>query len=495
MKRGYQLSPKGGREMAKEETGKEPAPKERAEEPAVRAKPTTVPQGTNMDDVPAVYQGIFKKMEAFESIVGNLQQKIATVETHTGNVQQEVLKGLNNIKGSVSEQLQSITTKLAEQIGALEKTFQKQQTDLDDKLKSSFENQQSTIDDRLKRSFAIERAMEEERLRSTEKRYHALGGTHGKTQRKMPWYFGFLENPTQATQGKKITKNGPPPITFDTVERQILSKICTGKKATNSVNRLIDSLKLTEDRRYEEVQRILKIILDRLTMEESPELTDTTRNFVLNELDRAEIAYLALKRHYKPVSKVQVRKILDRLLRRLATSPYATTFKDKVEFFRETLQDSNFALDDYLFKEIRNVEKELLAMGDLRLDSVSIAKYETTIMNWKKQIEKLLPETTLMILEPMLNWLQDVIQILSTDPNADIENEAFHLFFLLKQKEKEIKKFPLSDEIFTQIKALKKELDVKIYERVSLKDAQRYISLLLNWKKVILQIMSEEKVA
>ncbi len=483
--------------MAKEEPAKQEAPKERSEEPSVRVKPVPVPAAPakDMDDVPEVYKGIFRKMEAFESAVGQLQQKLTTVEAHTGNVQQEVMKGLNTIKGSVSEQLQSVATKLQEQIVSLEKTFQKQEDNLDEKLKSSFENQQSTIDDRLKTSFAIERRMEEEHLKSLEKRHHGGGSPLTPKQRKMPWYFGFLENPTQATHAGRISKRGPPQITFDTVERQIRSKVCTGKRATISLKRLSDSLKLTEDRRYEEIQRILKIVLDRLSMEESPTLTDTTRNFVLNELDRAEIAYHALKRHYKPISKVLVRKNLDKLLRRLATGPYAATFKDNIEYFRELLQDSNFALDDYFFNEIRGVEKELLAMGELRLDSVTTAKYELMIMNWKKQIEKLLPETTLMILEPMLNWLQELIQATSADPEADIENEAYHLFFLFKQKEREIKKFALGDEVLTQIKAFKKELEAKIYERVSLTDAQRYTSLLLNWKKVILQKLSEEKIA
>lgn len=480
--------------MATEESDKQQPPKEKVEETPVRAKSLTVAKEQNMDDVPAVYQGIFKKMEAFESAVGQLQQKISAVEAHTGNVQQEVMKGLNTIKGSVSDQLKSVAVKLEEQIGTLEKTLGKQQTDLDEKLKSSFENQQSNIDDRLRTSFTIERRMEEEHLKSLEQRRHWGGSTQAKKQRKMPWYFGFLENPDQATQGGKLAKRGPPPITFDTVERQIRSHVCTGKRAIISLKRLIDSLKLTEDRRYEEIHRILKIILDRLTMEESPELTETTRNFVLNELDRAEILYRGFKRHYKPISKIIVRKNLDKLLRRLATSPYATTFKDNVESFREILQDSNFALDDYFFKEIRGVEKELLAMGELRLDSVSIAKYELMIMNWKKQIEKLLPETTLMILEPMLNWLQDIIQALSKDPKSDIENEAFHLFFLLKQKEKEIKKFALSEETLGQIKAFKKELEAKIYERISITDAQRYTTLLMNWKKVILQLLSEENV-
>ncbi len=479
--------------MAKEETEKQESPKEKAEETPVRVKTVAVAKEQNMDDVPAVYQGIFKKMEAFEAAVGQLHQKISAVETHTGNVQQEVMKGLNTIKGSVSDQLKSVAKKLEEQINTLEKALSSQQNVLDEKLKSSFENQQSNIDDRLRTSFTIERKMEEEHLKTLEKRRHWGGSTLTPKQKKMPWYFGFLENPTQGTQAGRIGKRGPPPITFDTVERQIRSKVCTGKRAITSLKRLSDSLKLTEDRRYEEILHILKIILDRLTMEESPELTDATRNFVLNELDRAEIVYHALKRHYKPISKVLVRKNLDKLLRRLATGPYATTFKDNVEYFREILQDSNFALDDYFFKEIRSIEKELLAMGDLRLDSVTIAKYELLIMSWQKQMEKLLPETTLMILEPMLNWLQEIIQALSADQNADVENEAYHLFFLYKQKEKEIKKFALGDEILTQMKAFKKELEAKIYERVSLTDAQRYTSLLLNWKKIILQLLSEEK--
>lgn len=336
--------------------------------------------------------------------------------------------------------------------------------------------------------------MEEEHLHTLEKHRQRAGTTHTNTQQKLPWYFGFLENPARSTQEGRVLKNQPPRITYDTTERQIRSKICTGKKAMISLKCLSDSLKLTEDRRYEEIQRILKIILDRLNMEESPTLTEPTRNFVLNELDHAEIMYHTFKRHYKPISKVQVRKILDKLLRRLATAPYAAMFKDNVEFFREILQDSNFALDDYFFKEIRSVEKELLAMGEIRLDSVTIAKYEALILGWKKQIEKLLPETTLMILEPMLNWLQDIIQALSADPNADIENEAYHLFFLFKQKDKEIKKFVTAEDFQAQIIAFKKELEAKIYERVNLKDAQRYTSLLLNWKKVILQALSEEKV-
>ncbi len=484
--------------MANESTEKEQPPKEQVEEQPIRVKPvgpTQVPPShvQPAGDVVAALQGISKKMEAFESIVGQLQQKVATVETHTGNVQQEMLKGLNTIKGSVSEQLQSVAAKLAEQITTLENTFQEQENNLDEKLKSSFEDQRSTIDDHLKRSFAIERKMEEEHFQSLEKRRRWTGSAKGAHKRNMPWYFGFLENPGQATQGGQVQKKGPPPITFDTVERQIRSKVCTGKKAIHSLKRLSELLNMTQDRRYEDVQRTIKIILDRLSMEESPTLTDITRNFVLNELDRAEIAYHALKRHYKPISKVQVRKILDKLLRRLATSPYAATFKDNVEFFREILQDSNFALDDHFFKEIRNVEKDLLAMGEVRLDSVIIAKYELMIMNWKKQIEKLLPETTLMILEPMLNWLQDIIQVLSENQNADIENEAYHLYFLFKQKEKEINKFNLSEDILAQIKAFKKELEAKIYERVSIQDAQRYTSLLLNWKKVILQVLSEEK--
>jgi len=51
-----------------------------------------------------------------------------------------------------------------------------------------------------------------------------------------------------------------------------------------------------------------------------------------------------------------------------------------------------------------------------------------------------------------------------------------------------------AEDFQAQIIAFKKELEAKIYERVNLKDAQRYTSLLLNWKKVILQALSEEKV-
>ncbi len=430
---------------------------------------TKVPPA-NLEQIAALgdqVQQMADVMEKLNETFGNLESKTETVE-------KDLKKDLDRMEGTFLELFQSFSKTVQQKMDSIEKALVFQQDNLNDTIKRGFE-----IERKLDNVRSIASSQNESPVSTRRVKVRSSKGTFPGT-----WALPFFGVPSF---GARI-RTGKRPVSFDLVERKVRSGNCTGQQALELLHKLRDSHGIDKNDKFDDIRRILRAIELKVELEEHQFLTGFTREFVLNQLDRAEILWRAMHRKHKKILKKQIRDSLTRILRRVKTNPLATHLKDHIEDFREMLQDSEFKFDENFFREIRNVEQFLISKGTSRVDSLDAENLYSEISRWDSHIEALLPESVLTVFDPALMWLKETIKALEDGPKNPQRRDIYELYLLLMKKASNIKKMPHFRGIRSEFEGLLADLDKILYDKITLDQARFYFDKIQKWKKFVLKI-------
>ena len=281
-----------------------------------------------------------KEEKSFEEIMNFLQ--------NISNSTNKIEENLKSLLSSQNSKTQESIKILNEKLGNLDTFF------------LNLKEQQIDLSKNLKRSLNIERKIKEERdnnnireqkeiINQLNKKIDNLKTSKGPFN--IIGRLGMVNMFLEAVTSNNKKTNRKKFLTFDAVERQIRSVYCQGEIAIKLVNRLKESLNLSNDNNSENILQLFRSINQKLGTEKKNIIPEFVKNEVLSDLDDAEMEYLRKNRSHKSITKSTINRSFEKIEAMLSRNPPSYMLKDIIEKLRKNLMNSNLTIDDSIYRQ------------------------------------------------------------------------------------------------------------------------------------------------
>jgi hypothetical protein len=185
---------------------------------------------------------------------------------------------------------------------------------------------------------------------------------------------------------------------------------------------------------------------------------------------------------------VDLKSQYKRILIRLKASPIGNEFRNQLGQLRATMALLEFANKSQVLQECEKIEKELVKIGNLRLTTVDKEKFQNIMVKWEKSFETSQTNVQFPYFEPILNWLEQIIQ----DKTGKAEKEVYKLVVMIGRLGMILKQRIRDEKIIYEIENFKQSLEKQIYDLLTVDAAKRIKSQFDKWNNETVNVLKKK---